>query len=208
MTAWSAAPTSFRCCNTASIACSCARKATPHGGAVTLTLADYERIGGLGGALNAHADEILRTLGGESQPVAEAVFRALTEGTTVSDAVRRPTRLRELVDICGADEAAVRGIIDAFRAPGCNFLAPELDPNNPKPLDTAAIIDISHESLIRQWQQLSEWLDKEARSVRQWRRLKDLVEDGKPMGSIELANAQCVAARAKSECRLGSPPWR
>jgi hypothetical protein len=162
----------------------------PRGGAVTLTLADYERIGGLSGALNAHADEILRTLGSENQPVAEAAFRALTEGSTVSDAVRRPTRLRELVDICGADEATVRAIVDAFRAPGCNFLAPELDPNNPKPLDMAAVVDISHESLIRQWKQLSEWLDKEARSVRQWRRLKDLFEDGKPMGSIELANTQ------------------
>ena len=160
----------------------------PRGGAVTLTLADYERIGGLSGALNAHADEILRTLGNESQPVAEAVFRALTEGSTISDAVRRPTRLRELVDICGADEATVRAIADAFRAPGCNFLAPELDPNNPKSLDMAAIVDISHESLIRQWKQLSEWLEKEARSVRQWRRLKDLVEDGELMGPTELAN--------------------
>jgi hypothetical protein len=158
------------------------------GGAVTLRLADYERIGGLAGALNAHADEILGALGPDRLPVAEAVFRALTEGTTIYDAVRRPTRLRDLVAISGADETAVRAVADAYRAPGCNFLTPELDPGNPKPLDAATVVDISHESLIRQWRKLSGWLELEARSVRQWRRLRDRFEDGQPMQGTELAN--------------------
>ena len=82
----------------------------------------------------------------------------------------------------------VRAVVDAYRAPGCNFLTPELDPSNPRPLDAATIIDISHESLIRQWRKLSEWLELEARSVRQWRRLRDRFEDGQPMQGTELAN--------------------
>jgi conflict system STAND superfamily ATPase len=158
------------------------------GGAVTLTLADYERIRGLAGALNAHADEILAGLGPDKLPVAEAVFRALTEGSTISDAVRRPTRLRDLAAIGAADAAAVRAVVDAYRAPGCNFLTPELDPANPRPLDAATVVDISHESLIRQWRKLSGWLELEARSVRQWRRLRDRFEDGQPMQGTELAN--------------------
>jgi hypothetical protein len=158
------------------------------GGAVTLTLADYERIGGLAGALNAHADQILGALGPDNLPVAEAVFRALTEGSTIYDAVRRPTRLRDLAAIGAAHEAAVRAVIDAYRAPGCNFLTPELDPSNPKPLDAATVVDISHESLIRQWRKLSEWLEKEARSVRQWRRLRDRFDDGQPMQGAELVS--------------------
>jgi hypothetical protein len=166
------------------------------GGAVTLRLADYERIGGLAGALNAHADEILGALGPDRLPVAEAVFRALTEGTTIYDAVRRPTRLRDLAAITGADEAAVRAVADAYRAPGCNFLTPELDPGDRKPLDAATVVDISHESLIRQWRKLSEWLEMEARSVRQWRRLRDRFEDGQPMQGTELAN---MAAWRKEE---------
>jgi hypothetical protein len=166
------------------------------GGAVTLTLADYERTRGLAGALNAHADEILGALGPDKLPVAEAVFRALTEGSTIYDAVRRPTRLRELAAIGAVDEAAVRAVVDAYRAPGCNFLTPELDPRNPKPLDAATVMDISHESLIRQWRRLSEWLEKEARSVRQWRRLRDRFEDGQPMQGTELAN---MAAWRKEE---------
>ena len=157
-------------------------------GAVELTLADYERIGGLAGALNAHADEILTVLGPGRAPVAEAVFRALTDGTTITDAVRRPTRLSDLIDISNADAADVRAVVDAFRASGCNFLAPELEPADPRPLDDDAVVDISHESLIRQWKKLSEWLEKEARAGRQWRRLLDRLDVAEPMHGAELAN--------------------
>ena len=54
------------------------------------------------------------------------MFRTLTGGSTVADAVRRPTRFDELVAVCGGDEAAVRAVVDAFRAPGVNFLVPEI----------------------------------------------------------------------------------
>ena len=111
-----------------------------------LRLTDYERIGGLGGALNAHGDQILATLGEERRAVTEAVFRALTEGSTIADAVRRPTRFGELIAICGGDEPSVRAVVDAFRAPGCNFLSPELDPKNPEPIRAETFVDITHES--------------------------------------------------------------
>lgn len=154
---------------------------------IMLMLADYERIGGLKGALDAHASDILRDLGGGRRGVAEAVFRALTEGSGASDAVRRPTRFGDLVGICNGDEANVRAVVDAFRAADCNFLAPELNPANPRPLTGDTIVDISHESLIRQWKQLAEWVETEARARRQWRRLQDRFEDGQPMLGAELA---------------------
>jgi conflict system STAND superfamily ATPase len=157
---------------------------------IMLTLADYERIGGLSGALNAHADEVLRGLGEECRPVAEAVFRALTEGSLASDAVRRPTRFGELVAICGGDEARVRKVVDAFRAAGCNFLAPGLDPADPRPLMPDTIVDISHESLIRQWKQLSEWVEAEGRARRQWQRLRDRFDDKQPLQGPELATME------------------
>jgi Novel STAND NTPase 1 len=154
---------------------------------ITLNLTDYERIGGLSGALNAHADEVLRGLGDDCRPVAEAAFRALTEGSSASDAVRRPTRFDELVAICRDDEARVRKVVDAFRAPGCNFLAPGIDPASPRPLTADTIVDISHESLIRQWKQLSEWVEAEGRARRQWQRLRDRFDDKQPLQGPELA---------------------
>ncbi len=156
-------------------------------GAITLTLAEYERIGGLGGALNTHADAIFAALDPPLRPVAERVFRALTEGSSATDAVRRPTSLADLVAVCGGDEAAVRSVVDTFRAPGCNFLTPELDPKHPQPLEPSTFVDISHESLIRQWRMLSEWLAKEARAARQWRRLKERFEERQAMHATEVA---------------------
>jgi predicted membrane protein len=153
-----------------------------------LRLTDYEGIGGLGGALNAHGDQILATLGEGRRAVAEAIFRALTDGSTIADAVRRPTRFGELIAICGGDEPSVRAVVDAFRAPGCNFLSPEFDPKNPEPIRAETFVDITHESLIRQWKTMSAWLEREARAGRRWRRLKDRLEDGQPLTGAELAN--------------------
>jgi hypothetical protein len=155
---------------------------------IVLTLADYERIGGLSGALNAHADEILHALGDEKRPIAEAMFRGLTDGSSASDATRRPEQFGELVEICNGEETAVRVVVDAFRAPGCNFLTPEAVHTNPKPLSDRTIVDLSHESLIRQWKQLSEWVEVEARARRQWQRLLDRFNDSQLLYGAELDN--------------------
>ena len=154
---------------------------------ITLTLADYTAIGGLRGALDAHADQIFNELGKPRWKVIEWVFRTLTGGSTVADAVRHPTRFDELVAVCGNDEAAVRAVVDAFRAPGVNFLVPEFDPRSPA-LKSSDYVDISHESLIRQWKKLSGWLEAEARAAQQWRRLNDRVGSDEPLSRRELAN--------------------
>ncbi|MGO6703486.1 hypothetical protein ACCS33_29250 [Rhizobium ruizarguesonis] len=144
------------------------RATTETGGrAVVLKVDDYEALGGLRGALNQHAEEILTALGPERLPVVEHVFRALTVGGNIAEAVRRPTRLGELVKITGAPREDVIAVCDAFRAQGCNFLMPFA----PSPLRDDTYVDISHESLIRQWSDLSRWLEKEARDADAIRRL-------------------------------------
>jgi tetratricopeptide (TPR) repeat protein len=163
-----------------------AHERSPHT-RVKLTVDDYLAIEGLSGALNAHANQIFDDLGKQNAPVAEWVFRALTAGSTIADAVRRPTRLDELISTCGGDEAGVRAVVDAFRAPGVNFLLPEFDPHSPK-LAPDTYIDISHESLIRQWKKLSEWLGTEGRAAQLWRRLVDRFGTGEMLRGRELAN--------------------
>jgi len=163
---------------------------------VNLTVEDYVAIEGLSGALNAHANQIFDDLGKQRAQVAEWVFRALTAGTTIADAVRRPTRLNDLIVACGGDEAGVRAVVDAFRAPGVNFLVPELDPHNPK-LAPDTYVDISHESLIRQWKKLSDWLGAEGRAAQQWRRLVDRHGSGEVLRGRELANL--VAWRSETK---------
>jgi tetratricopeptide (TPR) repeat protein len=158
-----------------------ARARSP-GQRIKLGLDDYK---GLSHALNEHADQIFEQLDRENLPV-EQVFRALTSGTSLADAVRLPTRFDRLVAICGGDEAAVRKVVDAYRAPDCHFLLPETG-SHPR-LDPDTMIDISHESLIRQWHRLSEWMAKEALAAQQWRRLNDRTNVGDALQGRALDN--------------------
>jgi hypothetical protein len=135
---------------------------------VVLTLSEYERLGGLQGALDAHAAEVMDSLKEEQRPVVETVFRALVDGASLANAVRRPCQFGDLVSLANGNSAAVTAVVDTFRSPACNFLQPA----TPEPIDDATIIDISHESLIRQWSRLSDWLDQEAHAAAFWKRLE------------------------------------
>src|SRR5262249_39268985 len=115
---------------------------------IKFRLVDYEKIGGLQGALDGHAKKKFgqrkeQTGKDRGLAITEAVFRAVPSGTTAADAVRHPTDFGTLVKICGNEEG-VRAVVETFRAAGCNFLMPESD----APLLADTYIDISHESLI------------------------------------------------------------
>ncbi|MGB8277931.1 MAG: hypothetical protein WCF20_08390 [Methylovirgula sp.] len=159
---------------------------------IQLRLSDYKAIGGLGGALDMHGNELLGELTKKGlAAIVEKIFRALTAGATVAEAVRRPQQFGDLVALCDGDARAVEEVLYKFCAPGCNFLAPELaDPGPEKrvPLDRNMVIDISHESLIRQWKKLAEWLHDETVAAQHWRRLKDRMADGEPIRGRELEN--------------------
>lgn len=137
---------------------------------IVLKLADYDQFGGLSGALDEHGAEVLAGLGSSRLLAAENVFRALVTGTSLATAVRRPCRMGELaglVESAGDSRSDAVAIVEAFRAPGCNFLRTTRD----SLADDLVIVDISHESLIRQWTPLRDWLEKEVRDGLAWRRL-------------------------------------
>jgi hypothetical protein len=141
-------------------------------GRVTVRLEDYETLGGLGGALDAHGADVLAGIDPDRRLVVERIFRALVVGTTVADAIRRPLALNDLADEVGEPLDTVAALVDRFRANDCNFLRP----SPPLPIHPDTVIDISHESLIRQWSTLSDWVMEEARAARYWRRLENAAE--------------------------------
>ncbi|MGA3004653.1 MAG: tetratricopeptide repeat protein [Acetobacteraceae bacterium] len=158
--------------------------------APTLTLQDYLDIGMLQGALDQHAKEVVGRLRETARPLVRRVFRALTAGTDLSDAVRRPMRLADLTEAVSADIADVCDVVDAFRARDCNFLRP----SGGQVLSEETVIDISHESLIRQWSDLAKWFDEEARSSVLWSRLINSEErhangEGELQSGLDLATA-------------------
>ena len=135
-----------------------------------IDLDDYNAIGTMSEALSRHADEAFNELPGErSRLIAEQLFKRLTEKGADNREIRRPTPLAELCAVCQASEAEIATIIDVFRSEGRSFLMP---PAGTK-LISETVIDISHESLIRNWTRLQQWVDEEAQSSRTYRRLAE-----------------------------------
>ncbi|WP_417432937.1 hypothetical protein, partial [Hoeflea sp.] len=168
-----------------------------------LRLESYEGFGGINGALNRHGEEVLASLSGVDKTGPEKVFRALVDGATVASSGRRALPFSKLVREVGLPEAEVRQIVEMFRRPDVNFLRPPPE----EPLGPDTIIDISHESLIRQWLLLSDWLQNEARGAAVIRRVAESQSryasgEGELLSGLDLANI-----RSWWESDQPSPEW-
>jgi WD40 repeat protein len=135
-----------------------------------IDLRHYEATGGMGEALSLHADEAYAELANESERrLAERMFKGLTERGADNREIRRPLELREICALTEASEEEVVAVLEPFRREGRSFLMP---PASVK-LTPESVIDISHESLIRCWKRLDEWVKEESQSSRIYLRLAE-----------------------------------
>jgi len=126
----------------------------------------YEAIGTFKEALSRHAEEAYAEVA-SAKNVAEDVFKALTDRVSDPRGIRRPCTVGALAAIAEVPEAEVVRIIEVFRRPGRSFLMPPAD----QPLDSHAIVDVSHESLMRCWKRLIAWAEEERVSASTYLRL-------------------------------------
>ena len=133
------------------------------GRAGPIDLRHFEAAGGLEHALEQDAEKALASVDAKA---AEGVFRALTDTDISRRRVRRPGRVNELARSASVEREEVDRVVSAFRGNDRNFLfvSADGDAQNPR-------VDISHESLIRQWPRLSQWVDAERRAGTRFRRL-------------------------------------
>jgi energy-coupling factor transporter ATP-binding protein EcfA2 len=145
---------------------------------VTIEYEHYKACGGMEKALANHAEGIYMQLGDgkkdESfkQRIAKIIFQALTEISSGQKGGRRPTQLKLLYEIAAsinAGEKEVDEVINHFRDEDTSFIMPP--PNTD--LHPGLMIDISHESLIRQWSRLNEWVAEEAEYAKTFVRLAE-----------------------------------
>ncbi len=140
------------------------------GAAGPLDLPHYAAIGGMDRALSDHADEAYRELPDDHhREIAKQLFQLLTEKGPDNREVRRPARLGEIAARTGASLAEIQTVIEVFGRPGRSFLTSP----GAAPLGAGSEIDISHESLIRGWRTLKQWVEEESDSAREFRRLAD-----------------------------------
>ena len=132
-------------------------------GARDIEVNDYKKaIGDSQKALDEHGKLLLDTLPPKLKSVVAGVMRALTERRPDGTEVRRPLPFDELCRVvcrvAGSDEANVAAVVDHLRSLQACFL-------RPPPAEVLAknlVIDITHESLIRQWTSLRDWVQAEA----------------------------------------------
>jgi len=137
-------------------------------GSDPISLAHYEAIGTMAHALDQHAEKAFAELTTERlKKICEVVFQALTDKGSDARGIRRPTGFATLCAISNASPVEVVSVLDVFRKPSRSFLMPP----SPEPLEADTIIDISHESLMRVWIRLKDWVEREAESAAQYRRL-------------------------------------
>lgn len=137
-----------------------------------IDLRHYIAIGKINEALSQHANEAYSELDNKEKDVCEVLFKALTEKGADNKGVRRAAKVKEIADMSGVEEEELINVIEKFREPGRSLLTP---PAIVK-LRSNSTVEISHESLMRIWQRLKNWVDEEADSARMYMRLSDAAE--------------------------------
>lgn len=132
-------------------------------------LKHYEAIGTMAEALSMHANEAFDELTEAQKHICEVMFKAITEKRGENFGIRRPTRLNEIAAIADCSEQEVAEVIEKFREQGRSLLTPAFG----TPLTAKSMVDISHESLMRIWVRLKNWVDDEADAVQMYLRLAE-----------------------------------
>jgi hypothetical protein len=160
------------------------RADAPAGGGRRLSMAQYDEIGGVRGALSQHAEEVMASLPAMELAI-EQTFRALSETDRDGRATRRALPFRQLVNECGVPEENVHRVLDRFRADDCSFIVPSLSALGD--LDDNTRVDVVHEALLRNWTRIGTegenvlgesmgWLEAEAADGRYYRAMLALLE--------------------------------
>jgi WD40 repeat protein len=148
------------------------------------------RKGGLRSALKDHAQQIYDALSPNGQAIARAMFRSLTDPRSQRRDLRRDAVVSEVAAVAAVPVDDVIAVADEFRAAGRHMLMPP----STRPLDAGSRLDISHESLIRQWSSLNEWSSEERINALEFDRLRDearleQAEKGELLSGKDLARA-------------------
>jgi uncharacterized RDD family membrane protein YckC/energy-coupling factor transporter ATP-binding protein EcfA2 len=133
------------------------------GGIGAIDLQHFKSAGGLSGSLALDAEAALDGLDLE---LTARLFKRLTDTDVSRRRIRSPARISELMEAADTDQKTVEKILHCFEKNGRNFVHRSADgkPGDPR-------VDISHESLIRQWIRLRDWVDEERRSRNRYQEL-------------------------------------
>jgi serine/threonine protein kinase/WD40 repeat protein len=134
-----------------------------------LTLAAYQKSGGVLGALASRAEEVYNSLPLSQQEVAQQLFLRLVVPGEGTDDARRRARYSELTAL-KITRDSLQAVLDAFGK--YRLLTFDRDSETREPT-----IEVAHEALIREWSRLRGWLDSNRNDIRLQRMLAAAAHD-------------------------------
>lgn len=134
-----------------------------------MTSEAYNDIGGAVGALANRADELYQQLTPEGQQLTRQMFlRLVTLGEGAEDTRRRAT-FDEVLSLSD-NSTLMQSIIDTYAR--YRLLSLDHDPDTRKPT-----VEVAHEAILREWEQLRGWLNSSRDDIRQERTLAHLADE-------------------------------
>ncbi|HNW57523.1 MAG TPA: hypothetical protein PLR88_00990 [Bacteroidales bacterium] len=130
---------------------------------------DYSSVGTMSDAMSLHANEAYEELSLRGKEICEVMFKTITEKGPDNKGLRHPSGVNIIKSIAGCTSEELFEVVEKFRISSRSFITPRQN----VPLNDDSIIDLSHESLMRLWDRLREWVDDEASSVQMYLRLSE-----------------------------------
>lgn len=134
-----------------------------------ISKADYDSVGTMSDAMSLHANEAFEELSLRGKEICEKMFKTITEKGSDNKGIRHPSSVPTIKSIASCSSDELFEVVDKFRITSRSFITPRENVL----LSDESIIDLSHESLMRLWDRLREWVDDEASSVQMYTRLSD-----------------------------------
>ncbi len=139
-----------------------------------LTVEEYERSGGVLGALAARAESVYGALGSSARSVVKQAFLRMVAVDENGARVRRRVGRAELRAL-GLDDVALEEALRRFGAH--RLLTFDADP-----VSRAPTVEVAHESLLGEWDRLRRWIDEERDQLIVRRRLDSALTEWETSG--------------------------
>jgi hypothetical protein len=134
-----------------------------------ITINDYQSTGTVRSSLSDHLEEAFAEMDENKKQICERLFKTLTGKSDQHNGYRRQATLGNIARIAHCSPEDLADVVEVFRQPGRSFLTS----HSTATLTSDSIIELSHESLIRIWQRLGNWVDEEDESIKMYLRLSD-----------------------------------
>lgn len=132
-----------------------------------LTLSIYHEMGGISGTLDKRATEIYQNFNAEHQSTMQHIFQQLTQLGEGTEDTRRRMLQSDLISVPQHTLELVSHVIATLTAPENRLLVASAAVGKNNCSEQMVVIDVAHESLIRHWQLLRQWIEKSRDLLRQ-----------------------------------------